>query len=102
MFPRGRLTLVAALLALLMPLGVAARSPSPGASTIAITLEPVSEPGYGIASVAPVGWTDLGNGTRARGSDATDATLLVLQSAPATLDVIWPTLLQQFGVSEQP
>src|SRR4029079_6947262 len=43
-----------------------------------------------------------GSGTRARGRDATDTTLLVLQSAPATLDTIWPTLLQQFGVAERP
>jgi dienelactone hydrolase len=96
--------LVAALLVLfaLSPMGAMAESPSPGTSGVPITLEPVSDPGYRLASVAPVGWEVAGPGIRARKADAADPTLLALQSVPLDIEALWPSLLPQLGLTEVP
>ncbi len=76
-----------------------AQAPSPGP----IALEPVVQSGYGVVIVDARG---LGAGrvwssqptTAARG----DPTILAFQSAPATREQLWPSLLPQFGLTERP
>ncbi len=77
---------------------VLAQSPSPGA----IVLEPVTESGYGISSVAPVGWKSVGPGLHARAQSPSDPTLIAIQAAPGSIADLWPALLPQLQVSAAP
>ena len=91
------------LLALLyLPLPLAAASAAPSAAPAAIELGPVTDEGYHITSVAPVGWGLVGPGIRARQASAEDPTLLALQSAPVSIDDLWPSLLPQLGLTQAP
>jgi len=95
----ARLAVAALSLTLLIPgTGVLAQAPSPSL----IVLEPVAEAGYGIGSVAPVGWTSVGMGIRTRGLSPADPTLLGLQSAPVQAEQLWPALLPQLGLTSRP
>jgi pimeloyl-ACP methyl ester carboxylesterase len=78
--------------------GVAAQPPSPAA----IVLEPVTESGYAVSSVVPVGWKSLGPGLHARGSTATDPALIAIQSAQLAVKDVWSALLPQLKLTEAP
>lgn len=95
---------VAALLLLVVvPATGMAQSSSPSAPTSpAIELEPVTESGFGVTSVAPVGWRPVGPGLHARGASANDPTVLAIQKAPMAIDSLWPVLLPQVHLSDVP
>ncbi len=78
--------------------GVLAESPSPAP----IVLEPVTESGYGITSVVPVGWKSVSPGLHARGRSPSDPTVLAIQAAPGAISDIWPALLPQLQVTGTP
>ncbi len=67
-----------------------------------IVLEPVTDENYGIEAVKPRDWSQVGPGLYSRGSSATDNTLVALQSAPVNVDLLWSSLLPQFGLEEVP
>jgi uncharacterized protein len=67
-----------------------------------ITLVPLVSESYGIESVVPEDWVDVGGGIVARQASATDATLLAQQSAPVPKDDVLTSLLPQLGLSEPP
>lgn len=98
--PLGRPRLAGLLSALLLlltlggPLAVRAQE--------AIPLQPVEDPSYGLTTVVPEGWTNIGQGIRARRPDASDHVLLAVQSAPLPVDQLWASLLPQLGLSAAP
>jgi pimeloyl-ACP methyl ester carboxylesterase len=97
MMPRSLQTflLVAAVFAVLLMRGAAlAQEP--------VTLVPYSDEGYGIESVVPEGWTDLGTGVYARQRDDSDKTLIAQQSAPLSAQDLLTALLPQLGLDETP
>jgi pimeloyl-ACP methyl ester carboxylesterase len=84
---------------------VAAMLVSVGASALAqetITLLPYSSEAYGIESVVPEGWHDVGRGIYARQQDANDRAVLAQQSAPASVEDVLASLVPQLGLSEAP
>lgn len=86
--------LVALLFALVHLAPVEAQAP--------VTLLPLTSEGYGIESVSPEGWGDLGQGIVARQESPSDIALLAQQSAPVGRDVVMASLLPQFGLTEEP
>jgi pimeloyl-ACP methyl ester carboxylesterase len=64
--------------------------------------EAVELPYYGVASEVPAGWQPLGNGRFARAETPADPVLVAIQSAPLTIDELWPILLPQFALDEVP
>lgn len=76
---------------------------SPGAlAQDAVTLLPHGSEAYGIESVTPEGWTDLGQGIFARQNDANDRVLIARQSAPLAPAAVLDALLPQLLLSEAP
>src|SRR3954451_643060 len=67
-----------------------------------ITLVPHTSESFGIESVVPEDWVDVGGGIVARQASATDATLIAQQSAPLPKDNVLTALLPQLGLSEPP
>jgi len=67
-----------------------------------IELVPVEPGAYGIASVAPADWQQLGSGSYARGTPPADLAMIVIQSAPATIAELWPALLPSLALSDIP
>jgi pimeloyl-ACP methyl ester carboxylesterase len=65
-------------------------------------LVPFEDPAFGLQGLVPAGWTGLGSGLWARAESATDTTILAIQAAPLTAEVLWPTLLPQFLLDEVP
>jgi uncharacterized protein len=65
-------------------------------------LRPVEDPLFGVASVVPEDWQELGSGAYARGTPPQDMTVLAIQSAQATPEQLWPALLPQFAIEEVP
>lgn len=63
---------------------------------------PVEDPLFGVSSVVPADWQDLGGGIYARGTPPEDLALVAIQSAAATIDQLWPALLPQFALTEIP
>ena len=94
--PRSRagLRTVAASLLLLITLLVPGLARAQGP----IPLEPFSDPTFGVVTVVPEGWTNLGQGIHARRPNAADHVLLAVQSAPVPADAIWSNLLGQLGL----
>jgi uncharacterized protein len=68
----------------------------------AVTLLPHTSEAYGLESVVPEGWADLGAGLFARQRDADDPTLIALQSVPASQEEVLTSLLPQFALTEAP
>lgn len=93
MNPRRILTLVLSLALTLLPVGAVAQDE--GYRTI-------EDPLFGITSVVPADWADLGGGTYARGTPPADLALIALQAAPASIDQMWASLLPQFLMSDVP
>ena len=67
-----------------------------------IERRPVEDPLFGVSSVVPADWQDLGGGIYARGTPPDDLALIAIQSASATVDQLWPSLLPQFALTEVP
>jgi pimeloyl-ACP methyl ester carboxylesterase len=67
-----------------------------------VALVPFTNEAYRIQGLIPDGWTNAGPGLYARGSGASDVTLLALQSAPVRAEQLWPSLLPQFNLRAVP
>ena len=62
----------------------------------------VEDPLFGVSTVVPADWQDGGGGIYSRGEVPGDLALLAVQSAPATVDQLWGSLLPQFALTEVP
>ncbi len=93
------LALCLSLLAATATLGVPAVVAQDGSPT---GLRPVEDPLFGVSSVVPEDWQDLGSGAYARGTPPEDMALIAIQSAQATPDDLWPALLPQFAIDQVP
>ena len=62
----------------------------------------IEDPLFGVTSVVPADWEDLGGGIHARGTPPADLALIAIQAAPATVDQLWASLLPQFALTEVP
>jgi pimeloyl-ACP methyl ester carboxylesterase len=67
-----------------------------------IERRPIEDQIFGISSVVPADWTAIGNGTYARGMPPDDLAIIVIQSAAATIEQVWPALLPQLMLDEIP
>ncbi len=67
-----------------------------------IERRPIEDHLFGVRSAIPADWQDLGGGTYSRGTPPEDLALIAIQSAPATIEQLWPSLLPQFGLAEIP
>ncbi|MCA9908424.1 MAG: alpha/beta hydrolase [Anaerolineae bacterium] len=66
-------------------------------------LVPFSDDTYGIQGLIPDGWQSQNDTTiYTRQSTPTDLATLILQSAPLSIDRLWPLLLPQLGLDEIP
>ena len=63
---------------------------------------PVEDQLFGVSSVVPADWQDLGGGAYSRGTPPADLALIAIQAAPATIDQLWVSLLPQFALTEAP
>jgi uncharacterized protein len=97
------------LLALFMLLALAstgssalAQEATSEASPEIIVLVPRTDEGFGIASVVPDGWTDLGNGIVVRQKSTDDPTALIQQSAPVNAEYVLNAMLPQLALTEAP
>ena len=70
--------------------------------TADVDRRPIEDPLFGVSSVVPEDWQDLGSGTYGRGTPPDDLAVIAIQSAPATMDRLWPSLLPQFALDEVP
>ncbi len=86
----------ALLLVLLIVLPASARAQE------AITLLPYTSEAYGIESVRPEGWTDVGQGIFARQRSDDDPVVMAQQSAPLAPDAVLTALLPQLLLDEVP
>jgi len=87
--------------------GVLAVAALPAAASLAqddgaIELTPVESTLLKLRTVVPAEWEDLGSGAYRRGDSDEDQAALVTQPAPLPMEQLWPTLLQQLGLSEIP
>jgi pimeloyl-ACP methyl ester carboxylesterase len=73
-----------------------------GQEQAAIERRPVELPNFGVSSVVPADWSDLGNGIYGRGTPPEDNAIIVIQSALATIEQVWPALLPQLMLDEIP
>jgi pimeloyl-ACP methyl ester carboxylesterase len=62
----------------------------------------VEDPLFGVSTVVPADWQDGGGGIYSRGDAPGDVAILAVQSAPATVDQLWGSLLPQFALTEVP
>lgn len=67
-----------------------------------IERRPVEDQLFGVSSVVPADWQDLGGGAYSRGTPPQDLALIAIQAAPATIDQLWTSLLPQFALTETP
>jgi pimeloyl-ACP methyl ester carboxylesterase len=67
-----------------------------------IERRPVEDPMFEISSVVPADWQDMGPGVYTRGTPPEDLALIAIQTAPATIEQLWPSLLPQFALAEAP
>lgn len=67
-----------------------------------VATRPIEDQMFGVSSAVPVDWQDLGGGIYSRGDTSEDRALIAIQSAPATVEQLWPSLLPQFALSEAP
>jgi hypothetical protein len=63
---------------------------------------PYTNEAYGIESVVPDDWTDVGNSIFARQNSPTDPTVIAQQSAPLNADALLNALLPQLGLNKAP
>ena len=73
-----------------------------GAVAQDIERRPVEDPLFGVSSVVPADWQDLGGGVYSRGTPPEDLALIAIQAAPASIEQLWVSLLPQFALTEAP
>lgn len=73
-------------------------------TAVAVDLEPFSDNTFGISGEKPVGWTEVGPGTFARGGSALDQTVLIQQAIPPGVGVnaLLTLLTSQLGLENTP
>ena len=93
-----RWAVAAIVLALTLGLGggVTAQDGDAASSTL------VEDALFGIRTVAPSGWTGMGNGIHVRGDGEGDTTVILQRSAPISNADLWPRLLPQIEQTEIP
>ena len=89
-------------LAIILSLCVALVSIVSSVAAQDIERRPIEDQMFGVSSVVPVDWQDLGGGVYSRGTPPQDLALIAIQSAPASIDQLWPSLLPQFALTEPP
>ena len=67
-----------------------------------IEFEPFEDSMFGVEGIVPVGWNAVGGGVYARGESPTDATTLIIQSAPLPSETLLSTLAGQLGLDSFP
>lgn len=69
-----------------------------------VTFVPYTSELFGIETVVPEGWTDIGRGIFARDTDQTagDPTLIAQQAAPLAADALLNAILPQLALTEAP
>ena len=67
-----------------------------------IVLVPHTDEAFGIESVIPDLWTDLGNGVFVRQNSPTDPTVIAQQSAPLNAESVLNSLLPQLALTDVP
>jgi pimeloyl-ACP methyl ester carboxylesterase len=67
-----------------------------------VQLVPFSDEAFGISGVIPQGWISPSPGLFVRQKDNADGTLLVIQSAFASPESVWTSLLPQLGLDNIP
>lgn len=67
-----------------------------------IVLVPHTDEAFGIETVVPDGWTDLGNGIFGRQTTPADTTVIAQQSAPLRADALLNALLPQLALTDAP
>ena len=83
-------------LALALSTGATARAQEP------VTLVPYTSESFGIETLIPESWVDVGDGITARQSSDTDTTLIAQQSAPLPTEDLLAAVLPQLGLEESP
>ena len=67
-----------------------------------IERRPVEDQMFGVSSVVPADWQELGGGAYARGTPPQDLALIAIQAAPASVEQVWASLLPQFALTQVP
>ncbi len=67
-----------------------------------VTLKPYTDTSYGLTSVVPEGWQDIGGGVFERDQSPTDVTVILQQSVAASADKIMTNLLPRLGLTTAP
>jgi pimeloyl-ACP methyl ester carboxylesterase len=67
-----------------------------------IALKPYTDESYGIQSVVPEGWTQVGAGVYKRGKSLTDVAVIAQQAAPISADKLMASLLPRLALTETP
>ena len=62
----------------------------------------IEDPLFGITSVVPSEWQDVGGGQYARSLTADDTVGMAIQSVAASIDQLWPSLLPTLALTEPP
>ncbi len=90
------------ILSIIPALALALAALAPPAAAADIERRPVEDPMFGVSSVVPADWQDLGGGAYSRGTPPDDLALIAIQAAPATPDQLWASLAPQFALTEPP
>ena len=68
----------------------------------AIHLKPYTDNSYGLKSVVPESWQDVGGGLFERNQSPSDVIVILQQSVPASADTIMTNLLPRLGLTTTP
>jgi uncharacterized protein len=90
------------LLAIILFLGLSLVATVSTVAAQEIERRPVEDELFGVSSVVPADWQDLGGGAYARGTPPQDLALVAIQAAPASIEQVWSSLLPQFALTEVP
>ena len=90
------------LLAISLSLGLSLVATVTTVAAQEIERRPVEDELFGVSSVVPADWQDLGGGAYARGTLPQDLALVAIQAAPASIEQVWSSLLPQFALTEVP
>ena len=90
------------ILTTILALSLSLAAIAPGTAAQDAEYRTVEDPLFGVTSAVPASWQDLGGGAYSRGTPPEDLALLAIQSAAATPDQLWVSLLPQFALTEVP
>ena len=68
----------------------------------ALDLVPIELDAFGVTSVAPAAWAEQPGGRFPRGAPPDDLAQIVMQAAPISTELLWPSLLPSLGLDEVP